>query len=210
MANEIEIGVSTRLEGRKNLKILFGKNNKVDRVQLNLSSINPFVIFIKGCYCEHIPRITTRIYGFHAVPHHLAPIKALEDIWGVEIPDSALKLRKLMINSAQFSSHILHFYTICLLNFLKGPFLDPAVSNINTIYKRVPDYAKMALDMIKFGRELNTAIGGKAVIPVSAIGGGIKKPLDQKTREYFLRYVDKYIDFTEKTLDLCLKSLEKY
>ena len=48
-------------------------------MQYNVDQINPFEIFLKGRNCEHIPRITTRLNSFNAVPHHIASTKALED-----------------------------------------------------------------------------------------------------------------------------------
>ena len=114
-----------------------------------------------------------------------------------------------MIDAAHYYSNILHFYSIAIPNYLEGPFLDPTIGNLIRVYQKTPEYAKMVFEMINFGQKLSSVIGGKSIILVSAIVGGIKKPLSEKDCKFFLRDVNKQIEYTEKTLDICLKHLEE-
>ena len=210
MVKEIEVEPVTRLEGHGDLRVVLGDDGKVKDAQFNITSTRFFEKFVEGRYCEHVPRITPRICGICPIPHHLTPTKAVEDAWGVEIPDPALKLRKLLINAKQYSSHVLHFYALAAPDFLLGPFADPAKRNVVHVINQMPDVGKMALKMMDFGQKLCAEIGGKSVHPISAIVGGMKKPMDEDARDKFLGMIDEQIEFTKKTVDIALKVVDDY
>lgn len=210
MVNEIDVEPVTRLEGHGGLKITLTDDGKVQNVQFNITSTRFFEKFLEGRYCEHIPRITPRICGICPVPHHLAPTKAIEDAWRIEIPTPALKLRKLLINAKQYASHTLHFYALAAPDFLLGPMADPALRNVVHIINKMPEVGAMALKMMDFGQKLCAQIGGKSVHPVSAIVGGMKKPLDESARDLFLKQIEDQVEWAKKTVDIGLKVVEDY
>ena len=210
MVKEIEVEPVTRLEGHGGLRLVLSDDGKVQDVQFNITSTRFFEKFLEGRYCEHIPRITPRICGICPIPHHLTPTKAVEDAWGVRIPEPARKLRVLLQNAKQYSSHALHFYALAAPDFLLGPFADPALRNVVHVISKMPDVGVMALKMMDFGQKLCTEIGGKSVHPISAIVGGMKKPMDEEARDKFLKQVDEQIEFTKKTVDIGLKVVEDY
>ena len=210
MVKEIKVEPVTRLEGHGGLRLVLGDDGKVQDVQFNITSTRFFEKFLEGRYCEHIPRITPRICGICPIPHHLTPTKAVEDAWGVRIPEPARKLRVLLQNAKQYSSHALHFYALAAPDFLLGPFADPALRNVVHVINKMPDVGAMALKMMDFGQKLCAEIGGKSVHPISAIVGGMKKPMDEEARDKFLKQVDEQIEFTKKTVDIGLKVVEDY
>jgi len=210
MVKEIIVEPVTRLEGHGGLRIVIGDDGKVKDAQFNITSTRFFEKFCEGRYCEHVPRITPRICGICPIPHHLAPTKAVEDAWGVEIPPAAYKLRQLLMNAKQYSSHMLHFYALAAPDFLLGPFADPALRNVVHVINKMPDVGAMALKMMDFGQKLCAEIGGKSVHPVSAIVGGMKKPMDEAARDKFLKMVPEQVDFMKKTVDIALKVVNDY
>jgi F420-non-reducing hydrogenase large subunit len=210
MVKEIEVEPVTRLEGHGGLRVVLGDDGKVQDVQFNITSTRFFEKFLEGRYCEHIPRITPRICGICPIPHHLAPTKAVEDAWGVQIPEPAKKLRQLLINAKQYSSHAIHFYALAAPDFLLGPMADPALRNVVHVINQMPDVGAMALKMMDFGQKLCAAIGGKSVHPISAIVGGMKKALDEDVRDLFLKQINDQVEWTKKTVDIGLKVVEDY
>ena len=210
MVKEIEVEPVTRLEGHGGLRIVIDDDGKVKDAQFNISSTRFFEKFCEGRYCEHVPRITPRICGICPIPHHLTPTKAVEDAWGIKIPEPAYKLRQLLQNAKQYSSHVLHFYALAAPDFLLGPFADPALRNVVHVITKMPDVGAMALKMMDFGQKLCAEIGGKSVHPISAIVGGMKKPMDEDARDKFLKQVDEQIEFTKKTVEIGLKVVEDY
>ncbi len=210
MVKEIEVEPITRLEGHGGLRLTLGDDGKVQNVQFNVTSTRFFEKFCEGRYCEHVPRITPRICGICPIPHHLTPTKAVEDAWNVKIPTPALKLRQLLMNAKQYSSHVLHFYALAAPDFLLGPMADPALRNVVHVINKMPEVGAMAMKMMDFGQKLCAAIGGKSVHPISAIVGGMKKSLDEDIRDKFLKEIDDQIEFTKKTVEIGLKVVEDY
>jgi len=210
MVKKIEVEPITRLEGHGGLIITLADDGTVKEVQFNTTSTRFFEKFLEGRYAEHVPRITTRVCGICPIPHHLAPTKAIEDAWGVEIPTPALKLRKLLINAKQYSSHALHFYALAAPDFLLGPMADPALRNVVHVINQMPEVGAMALKMMDFGQKLCATIGGKSVHPISAIVGGMKQPMSEDDRDKFLKQVGEQIEFTKKTVEIGLKIVEDY
>ncbi|HUW91129.1 MAG TPA: Ni/Fe hydrogenase subunit alpha [Candidatus Nanopelagicaceae bacterium] len=210
MVKEITVEPVTRLEGHGGLRIVIGDDGKVKDAQFNITSTRFFEKFLEGRYCEHIPRITPRICGICPIPHHLTPTKAVEDAWGVTIPESARKLRILLQNAKQYSSHALHFYALAAPDFLLGPFADPALRNVVHVISKMPDVGAMALKMMDFGQKLCADIGGKSVHPISAIVGGMKKPMSEASRDKFLAQINEQVEFTKKTVEIGLKVVEDY
>jgi F420-non-reducing hydrogenase large subunit len=210
MVKEIVVDPVTRLEGHNKLKVILNDDGTVNDVQFSITTTRFFEKFLEGRYCEHIPRITPRICGICPIPHHLTPTKAVEDAWGVKIPPAAYKLRQLMQNAKQYSSHALHFYALAAPDFLLGPFADPALRNVVHVINKMPDVGAMALKMMDFGQKLCQAVGGKSVHPISAIVGGMKKPLDEDVRDLFLKQIEDQVEWSKKTVDIGLKVVEDY
>ncbi len=210
MVKTIEVEPVTRLEGHGGLRLVLGDDGKVQNVQFNISSTRFFEKFLEGRYCEHIPRITPRICGICPIPHHLTPTKAVEDAWGVQIPPAAYKLRQLLQNAKQYSSHALHFYALAAPDFLLGPMADPALRNVVHVINKMPEVGAMALKMMDFGQKLCEAVGGKSVHPISAIVGGMKKALDETVRDRFLKQIEDQVEWSKKTVDIGLKVVEDY
>lgn len=211
MPKEYEVEPVTRLEGHGGLKIKLSDDGKqVLDAQFNVTTTRFFEKFVEGRFMEHVNRITPRICGICPIPHHLTPTKAVEDAWDVQIPEPARKLRELMINAKQYSSHLLHFYALAAPDFLYGPFAPAAKRNVVQVIKDLPDAGAMALKMMDYGQKLCQTLGGKSVHPIVAIPGGMKKPFSEEDRDKFLKGLDEQIEFTKATVDIALKVVEAY
>jgi F420-non-reducing hydrogenase large subunit len=206
----LEIEPITRLEGHGGLRVYLGENGKVKDVQFSITSTRFFEKLVEGRYAEHVPRITNRICGICPVPHHIAPTKAIEAAWGVEVPEAAIRLRRLFMNAKQYSSHILHFYALAAPDFLYGPLANPAKRNVVNVIKDLPAEGAMALNMMDWGQNLCQAIGGKSVGPIAAIVGGMRKPLESVERDGFLAQLDDQIKYMLKTVDIAKKVVSDY
>ena len=116
----IRIDPVTRLEGHGSLTLKLGKDGKVKDVQFNVNSTRFFEKFLEGRPMEEAPRIAPRICGICPIPHHLASVKAVEAAWDITPPPAAIKVRRLMIEAKQFSSHVIHFYALAAPDFVYG------------------------------------------------------------------------------------------
>jgi F420-non-reducing hydrogenase large subunit len=206
----IRIAPVTRLEGHGELTIKLTKAGKVKDVQFNVSSTRFFEKFLEGRFAEEAVRIAPRICGICPEPHHLAATKAVEAAWDITPPPAAVKLRRLLINAKQYSSHALHFFALAAPDFLAGPFGDPANRNVVAIINALPDVGKMALEVMQFGQDLAAAVGGKAIHPVTSIPGGMLNPFSEEKRDKFLKRVVRAKEMTLETVTLAKKVVQDY
>ncbi len=210
MSKTIKIDPLTRLEGHGELTLKLGPNNKVEDVQFNVSSVRFFEKFLEGRNAEHAPLIVPRICGICPVPHHLASVKAVEAAWGVTIPRPAWKLRELMMNAKQFTSHVLHIAALQLPDLLFGPLAPPEKRNVVAVIKALPDIGKAVIEAMKFGQEINTTLGGKSIHPVTAIPGGMSKPLSEEDRDKYLKQIPHMLEIGQTVVNLGEKLVNDY
>ncbi|MFX0099328.1 MAG: Ni/Fe hydrogenase subunit alpha [Candidatus Hodarchaeota archaeon] len=210
MVKELKIEPITRLEGHGDVKIILNDDGTVKDVKLMITSTRFFEKFVEGRQAEFLPRITPRICGICPIPHHLTPAKAIEDAWGITIPEPAKKLRKLMQNAKQYSSHALHFYALAAPDFLYGPLAPPEKRNVVAVINALPDIGAMALKMMDFGQNLCAELGGKSVHPVTAVPGGQTKVLTEERRDFFLKQIEENVEWAKKTVDIGLKVVNDY
>jgi F420-non-reducing hydrogenase large subunit len=206
----IRIDPVTRLEGHGSLTLTLGKDGKVKDVQFNVNSTRFFEKFLEGRPMEEAPRIAPRICGICPIPHHLASVKAVEAAWGITPPPAAVKLRRLMIEAKQLSSHAIHFYALAAPDFVFGPFADPSVRNVAAVLKHLPDVAVQAIKLMEFGQELIKTVGAKAVHPTTAIPGGQLCPMSEEDRDLWLGKVPEMLENIHKTVDLAKKVVTDY
>ena len=206
----IRIDPVTRLEGHGSLTLKLGKDGKVKDVQFNVNSTRFFEKFLEGRPMEEAVRIAPRICGICPIPHHLASVKAVEDAWGITPPPAAVKIRRLMIEAKQLSSHAIHFYALAAPDFVFGPFADPAVRNVAAVLKHLPDVAVQAIKLMEFGQELIKTVGAKAIHPTTAIPGGQLCPMSEEDRDLWLGRVPEMLENINKTVDLAKTVVNAY
>ncbi|MHA1230193.1 MAG: Ni/Fe hydrogenase subunit alpha [Candidatus Helarchaeota archaeon] len=210
MGKVINIEPLTRLEGHGKLTIKLGDADKVEKVMFSVTSTRFFEKFLEGRPMEQAPRIVPRICGICPVPHHLASSKAVDDAWGLKIPKTAEKLRRLMINAKQISSHALHFFALAAPDFVFGPLADPAVRNVVGIIKHKPEWGKNALEIMKIAQIFIKDYAGKAIHPMNSLPGGVARPLPEEIRDKYLKMMDRLVELTLWTVDLAKTVVEKY
>ena len=206
----IRIDPVTRLEGHGSLTLKLGKDGKVKDVQFNVNSTRFFEKFLEGRPMEEAPRIAPRICGICPIPHHLASVKAVEAAWGIKPPPAAVKIRRLMIEAKQLSSHAIHFYALAAPDFVFGPFADPSVRNVAAVLKHLPDVAVQAIKLMEFGQELIKTVGAKAIHPTTAIPGGQLTPMSEEDRDLWLGRVPEMLENINKTVDLAKTVVNAY
>lgn len=210
MSRTIKIEPLTRLEGHGNITIKLGPKNKVEDVQLNILSTRFFEKFLEGRPAEHAPRIVPRICGICPIPHHLASVKAVEAAWDIIPPRPAQKLRELELNAKQFSSHVLHIAALQLPDLLAGPLAPPEKRNVIAVINALPDVGKAVLKAMKFGQDIIATIGGKSIHPVTAIPGGMSKPLSEDDRQIYLKQLPDIVEIGKTLLEIGKKLINDY
>ncbi len=208
MTEEIRnIDVVTRVEGHA--KVTFEMDNKgnLQNARFHVLEFKGFEKFMQGRMFYDAPRITTRACGICPVSHHLASVKACDDLLGVEVPETAKLLRELMHMGQMIHSHSLHFFFLSAPDLILGADTKPQDRNIVGIVKANPELVKNVLKIRKSGQNLIELIGGKAIHPVTAIPGGMSKGITQAERENRLSELRELIPLYKDLFYICTSNL---
>ncbi|MFX0132742.1 MAG: Ni/Fe hydrogenase subunit alpha [Candidatus Hodarchaeota archaeon] len=211
MSEEIKnIDVVTRVEGHAKITFVLDKKGDLKDAFFHVLEFKGFEKFIQGRMLYDAPRITTRVCGICPVSHHLASVKACEDLLGVEVPKTAKLLRELMHMGQFIHSHSLHFFFLAAPDFILGPDSKAQERNFAGLLKKDPDLVKKVIRIRKFGQNLIELIGGKAIHPVTALPGGMSKGITKVEQEKMLSELIELLPIYNDLLYVCKSNLAQY
>ncbi len=210
MSKTITIAPISRVEGHGKVTIHLNDNNEVVESHFHVLEFRGFEKFCQGRLMSEMPVITTRICGICPVSHHLASVKACDDALDVDIPPAAKKLRELMHMGQFVHSHSLHFFYLAAPDFVLGPSSDPAKRNVIGIIEADPELGKKAIRIRQIGQNVIERVGGRPIHPVTAIPGGMSKPLSHEDRFLMRKEVDEAIELAKVGLAVGKGVFEKY
>ncbi len=169
----------TRLEGHGKIDIFLDDKGDVERAYLQVPELRGFEVFSIGRPAEDMPQITSRICGVCPTAHHMAATKALDDLYKVEVPPAARKIREVVYNAFMLEDHALHVYVLGGPDFIVGPDAPPEQRNIVGVIQKVGlEVGKKVIGMRRELRQIISYFGGKVVHPVFGLPGGVSKGLD--------------------------------
>ncbi len=116
----ITIDPITRLEGHGKIDIFLDDKGDVSKAYYQIPELRGFEIFSIGRPAEDMPQITSRICGVCPTAHHMAGTKALDDLYSVDPPIPAKKIRELIYNTFMLEDHALHVYILGGPDFIVG------------------------------------------------------------------------------------------
>jgi len=175
----ISIDPITRLEGHGKIEIFLDDKGEVERAYLQVPELRGFETFCIGRPAEDMPQITSRICGVCPTAHHMASIRALDDLYKVQPPLTATKIRELVYHTFMLEDHALHFYVLGGPDFIVGPGAPKEQRNVVGVIQKVGlEVGKKVISMRRRLRELIAYFGGKVIHPVLGLPGGVSKGLD--------------------------------
>ncbi len=200
MSTMINIQPITRIEGHGRVAIQLDQNGNVADAKFHVMALRGFEKFTEGRLVEDMPRIVARICGICPWNHHLASAKATDGVFGVKIPPTAEKLRRLAQHLSWIPDKLLHFYFLAAPDFVLGPGADPAIRNVVGIAMQHPDLAKKVVNMRHRGALVLEKWLGKVIHPMAAVPGGFSKPLSEDLRQEFLKQTYEQLEFAKFTI----------
>jgi F420-non-reducing hydrogenase large subunit len=199
----ITIDPITRLEGHGKIVIFLNEEGDVAKTYFQIPELRGFERFSVGRPAEEMPRITNRICGVCPEAHHLAATKALDDLFHVDPPPVAKKLRELFYSAFYVTDHTVHFYALGGPDFVIGPEGPPAERNIlGVIHKVGVEIGKEVIACRKRNHYVIKMMGGREVHPVAGLPGGWSKPLTEEERQEIVEIAEKNIEFALFSLKL--------
>ncbi len=201
----ISIDPITRLEGHGKIDIFLDEAGEVADCFFQVPELRGFEKFCEGRPVEEMPRITSRICGVCPEAHMMASAKACDAVYRITPPLTARLLRELQYSIFYVTDHATHFYALAAPDFVMGPESDPAARNlIGVIRKLGVEIGGQVIKCRQWGHEAAAIFGGRPVIPVNAIPGGVSKPIsqDERTRlDEITAFMLEFAKFTLKVLD---------
>jgi F420-non-reducing hydrogenase large subunit len=183
MGKRISISPITRLEGHGKIDIFLDDSGNVTDAYLQVVELRGFEKFCEGRPIEELIRIMPKICGVCPGAHHMAAAKAADAVYGVEIPATARKLRKLFYNAHIAHSHMLHFFALGAPDLIVGPDADPARRNLLGLVEEVGvEVGRAVLKHRGYAQRIQGIIAGHPIHPVAALPGGMARKLTEAER----------------------------
>ena len=203
MSRRITIHPITRLEGHGKINIFLDDKGDVERAYLQVPDFKGFEKFCEGRAAEEMPTLTQKICGVCPTAHHTASSKALDDLFGVEPPRAAKKIRELMYSAFMVEDHLLHFFFLGGPDFIVGPVAPNARRNIFGVIDKVGlKVGKKVIDIRKRVRQVNATISGSALYPVCGLAGGISKAVTEEEKAEIQVVAKDAVEFAKLALNI--------
>jgi F420-non-reducing hydrogenase large subunit len=200
MSTVINIQPVTRIEGHGRVAIHLDQNGNVEDAKFHVMALRGFEKFTEGRLVEDMPRIVARICGICPWNHHLASAKATDRVFGVTIPPTAEKLRRLAQHLSWIPDKLLHFYFLAAPDLVLGINAEPSTRNVVGIAMQNPELAKKVVHMRHQGALVLERWLGKVIHPMAAVPGGFSKPLSEQDRVEFLNQTREQLEFAKFTI----------
>lgn len=203
MTKRITIDPITRLEGHGKIEIFLDNTGEVANTYFQIPELRGFEVFCLGRPAEEMPRITNRICGVCPEAHHMAASKALDDLYKVDPPSAAKKLRELFYSAFYVTDHATHFYALGGPDFVVGPDAPASQRNILGVIATVGKEAGLkVINARKQNHEVIKIIGGRAIHPVAGLPGGMSKAINEEERQFIEKVARGNIEFGLWSLEL--------
>jgi F420-non-reducing hydrogenase large subunit len=199
----ITISPITRLEGHGKIDIFLDDRGEVADAYLQVVELRGFEKFCQGRPVEELPRLTPKICGVCPGAHHMASAKACDAVYGVTIPPAARKLRELYLDAHIAHSHLLHFFALAAPDFVPGATAPPGRRNLLGLIDEVGlDLGREAIANRGFAQKIQGMIAGHPIHPVSALPGGMARPIEEGERAEIETMARSMVGFADKALAL--------
>jgi F420-non-reducing hydrogenase large subunit len=210
---KITIDPITRLEGHAKIEIFLNDAGEVENSYFQVPELRGFEKFCEGRLAEDMPQITQRICGVCPEAHHMASTKALDDLFHVDPPSPAKKLRELLYSSFYVTDHTTHFYILAGPDFVMGPEAPVAERNILGVIAKVGlELGGAVIKTRMQNHRIIQMLGGRAVHPVFGLPGGVSKGLSEEERKEVEQIAKDSVEFAKLSLkvfdDIVLKNKE--
>lgn len=205
MGKKIVIDPVTRIEGHLKIEVEV-KDGKVVDAHSTGALFRGFEIILKDRDPRDASQITQRICGVCPTSHASASVRALDSAFKVKPPKNGRVLRNIILGSDYAWDHVLHFYHLAALDYVKGPETEPFIPRYDGDYRldektnqvAVNQYLE-ALKIKALGHELTAMWGGKGpIVQGMVVGGATAIPTREEISGYKER-AGKVIDFIANT-----------
>lgn len=179
MSKVITIENVARLEGHASVSLYLDDIGVIDKAEFSATEPSrAFDAILRGKHASEVPRLAARICGICYTAHNIGACKALENAWDTPIPESAKKIRELLLYANTLSSNALHTF------FLAAPgLLIDGINTIDDLKHQYPQIFNAGMELRDIGQQISEIIAGRKVHTTVSVPGGVRGPLSQEKQE---------------------------
>jgi F420-non-reducing hydrogenase large subunit len=161
----------SRIEGHGRV-VIEAEAGNVLAAQFQAVELRGFTHFVRGTPAEQMPVIVPRICGVCSAAHHVASVKALEDVFGVVPPPLASDIREVLLLGQLIQNQATSLFIFTMPDRVNvGSLFQMDETEANK--ERQFSIAQRALRVRKIGTDLITLAGGQFIHPIKAHIGGV-------------------------------------
>jgi len=210
MSQRITIDPITRIEGHAKITVQLNEAGKVEDAHFHVTQVRGFEKFCEGRPFTEMPSLMARICGICPVSHLIASSKACDALLAVQIPSTAVKLRRIMNLAQIMQSHALSFFYLSAPDLLLGMDAEPARRNLFGVLAQHPEMARDGIRLRSIGQQIIELLGGKRIHPAWVVPGGVSEPLSAEKREQMLVMLPEAREITLRALAWFKGALSQY
>lgn len=196
----IDVHHLTRVEGHGNIHVVVENGKLVDAKWEVVETPRFFEAMLRGMSLEMAHLLTARICGICSIGHALASLRTIENALGIEIPETAKKIRHLAKHGETLQSHVLHLFFLAAPDFFN-------VESVIQLVQSNRDVVEIALRLKKLGNDMCDVLAGRTTHPVSFCVGGINRVPDKKELRKLRDNISARMNDVKQTVEL-FKTLE--
>ncbi|RDV84176.1 nickel-dependent hydrogenase large subunit [Ammonifex thiophilus] len=216
MATKVIVDPMTRIEGHLKIEVEVA-NGKVVNAWSSGTLFRGIEIILKGRDPRDAQHVAQRICGVCPLSHGIASVLCLDDAFQAQVPSNGRIIRNLIQGANYIQSHILHFYTLAALDYVKGPDTSPFVPRFKGDYRLPPKVNELlvqhyleAFDARRKAHKMLAVFGAKAPHPTVFIPGGVTETVTAERVEKFRAYLEELIRFIDQTYVPDVKTVAEY
>lgn len=210
MSQRITIDPITRIEGHAKITVQLNEAGKVEDAHFHVTQVRGFEKFCEGRPFTEMPSLMARICGICPVSHLIASSKACDALLAVQIPSTAVKLRRIMNLAQIMQSHALSFFYLSVPDLLLGMDAEPAQRNLFGVLAQHPEMARDGIRLRSIGQQIIELLGGKRIHPAWVVPGGVSEPLSAEKRDQMLVMLPEAREITLRALAWFKGALSQY
>lgn len=179
MKTKILLDPLTRIEGHLSIEAVVD-DGKVVEAHSAGTLYRGFEQILAGREPLDAVQITQRICGVCPTAHAVASSQCLDNALGIMPPDNGRIIRNLIYGANLIQSHILHFYHLAALDYVRGPQFPPFVPRFEADYRlpaatsqKMVDHYIQALHIRLKAHEMSAVFSGKMPHCASVVPGGV-------------------------------------
>jgi coenzyme F420-reducing hydrogenase alpha subunit len=191
----IDVHHLTRVEGHGNIHIVVEKGKLVDAQWAVVETPRFFEAMLRGMSHEMAPILTARICGICSIGHVLASLRSIENALGIEIPQTAKKIRLLAKHGETLQSHFLHLFFLAAPDYLNVGSVIPLVQSNRAV-------VEIALRLKRLANDMCDILAGRTTHPVSLCVGGVSSVPNKIKLQKLREDISDRVADAEKTVEL--------